>query len=187
MATGVATALEIDGEDHMRPVTWEEWVTLPIREQDQAVHTVRGPIRMPTVIVLANFARVPKKRPKLCAKTIRDRDGNRCQYTGRLLEAEEGSIDHVVPVARWAGRVGKLRLVEQGGELEKGQPPAARSRSQTFARAEAGAGNAGDGTYPQRARNSRLGAVHSRIEGFGLTSSHGRPRGSGSAQEAEQV
>jgi 5-methylcytosine-specific restriction endonuclease McrA len=100
MATGVATALEIDGEDHMRPVTWEEWVTLPIREQDQAVHTVRGPIRMPTVIVLANFARVPKKRPKLCAKTIRDRDGNRCQYTGRLLEAEEGSIDHVVPRSR---------------------------------------------------------------------------------------
>src|SRR4051795_12886169 len=79
MATGVATALEIDGEDHMRPVTWKEWVTLPIREQDQAVQTVRGPIRIPTVIVLANFARVPKKRPKLCARTIRERDGNRCQ------------------------------------------------------------------------------------------------------------
>src|SRR3954471_19800136 len=100
MATGVATALEIDGEDHMRPVTWEEWVTLPIREQDQAVQTVRGPIRMPTVIVLANFARVPKKRPKLCAKTIRDRDGNRCQYTGKLLRPEEGSLDHILPRSR---------------------------------------------------------------------------------------
>jgi len=100
MATGVATALEIDGEDHIRPVTWDEWIQLPIREQDQAVQTVRGPIRMPTVIVLANFARVPKKRPKLCAKTIRERDGNRCQYTGALLKAEEGSIDHVVPRSR---------------------------------------------------------------------------------------
>ena len=55
---------------------------------------------MPTVIVLANFARVPKKRPKLCAKTIRDRDGNRCQYTGVPLRPEEGSIDHVVPRSR---------------------------------------------------------------------------------------
>ena len=100
MATGVATALEIDGEDHIRPVSWEEWIQLPVREQDQAVQTVRGPIRMPTVIVLANFARVPKKRPKLCAKTIRERDGNRCQYTGALLKAEEGSIDHVVPRSR---------------------------------------------------------------------------------------
>src|SRR4026209_1580694 len=68
MATGVATALEIQGAHHMRPGSWEGGVRWPIREQDQAVQTVRGPIRMPTVVVLANFARVPKKRPKLCAK-----------------------------------------------------------------------------------------------------------------------
>ena len=30
MATNVATGLEIQGEDHIRPVTWEEWSTLPI-------------------------------------------------------------------------------------------------------------------------------------------------------------
>jgi|SRR6266850_684707 len=100
MATGVATALEIEGEDRIRPVRWDEWIRLPIREQDTPVHTVRGPIRMPTVIVLANFARVPKKRPKLCAKSIRERDGNRCQYTGALLKPEEGNIDHVVPRSR---------------------------------------------------------------------------------------
>jgi hypothetical protein len=46
MATNVATGLEIEGEDHIRPVTWEEWITLPIREQDEAVHTVRGQIHV---------------------------------------------------------------------------------------------------------------------------------------------
>jgi 5-methylcytosine-specific restriction endonuclease McrA len=100
MATGVATALEIASEDHIRPVTWDEWLTLPIREQDQDVNTVRGAIRVPTVIVLASFARVPKKRPKLCARTIRERDDNRCQYTGAVLRPEEGNIDHVVPRSR---------------------------------------------------------------------------------------
>src|SRR5881296_3010511 len=100
MATNVATALEIDGDDRVRPVTWDEWITLPIREQDNAVHTVRGPIRVPAVIVAVNFARVPKKRPKLCAKTIRERDGNRCQYTGKLLKPDEGSLDHVLPRSR---------------------------------------------------------------------------------------
>jgi 5-methylcytosine-specific restriction endonuclease McrA len=100
MATNAATALEIDGASHIRPVPWDEWITLPIREQDNAVLTVRGAIRVPTVIVLANFARVPKKRPKLCAKTIRERDGNRCQYTGALLRPEEGSLDHVLPRSR---------------------------------------------------------------------------------------
>ena len=100
MATNVATALDIDGENNIRPVTWDEWITLPIRDGDNAVHTVRGAIRVPTVIVALNFAKVPKKRPKLCAKTIRERDGNRCQYTGKLLHPDEGSLDHVLPRSR---------------------------------------------------------------------------------------
>lgn len=100
MATNVATALAIEGADHIRPVPWDEWITLPIRAQDQAVRTVRGPIRVPTVIVAVNFARVPKKRPKLCARAIRERDGNRCQYTGQVLRPDEGSLDHVVPRSR---------------------------------------------------------------------------------------
>src|SRR3974377_2402889 len=66
-APNVAPSLEIEGEDHIRPVTWEEWITLPIREQDESVHTVRGQIRVPTVIVAVNYAKVAKKAPQLCA------------------------------------------------------------------------------------------------------------------------
>jgi len=118
MATNVATGLEIEGEGHIRPVTWEEWITLPIRPQDNAVHTVRGAIRVPTVIVAVNYAKVPKKRPKLCARTIRERDGNRCQYTGRVLRPDEGSLDHVVPRSRggkdaWENLVWSAKEVNQ--------------------------------------------------------------------------
>ncbi len=60
-------------------------------------------IRMPTVIVAVNYARVSKKRPKLSAKNIHERDGNRCQYTGVLLHPDEGSLDHVVPRSRGGG------------------------------------------------------------------------------------
>ncbi len=100
MATNVATGLEIEGENLIRPVQWDEWITLPIRTHDNAVHTARSIIRVPTVIVAVNYARVPKKRPKLCARAIRERDGNRCQYTGVLLCPDEGSLDHVVPRSR---------------------------------------------------------------------------------------
>jgi len=55
---------------------------------------------VPTVIVAVNYAKVPKKRPKLCARAIRERDRNRCQYTGRVLRPDEGSLDHVVPRSR---------------------------------------------------------------------------------------
>jgi len=123
MATNVATGLEIErGEgaraEALRPVSWAEWIALPIREQDEAVHTVRGQIRVPTVIVAVNYAKVPKKRPKLCARAIRERDGNRCQYTGRLLRPDEGSLDHVVPRSRggvdtWENLVWSAKEVNQ--------------------------------------------------------------------------
>jgi 5-methylcytosine-specific restriction endonuclease McrA len=123
MATNVATGLEIERghgarAEALRPVTWEEWITLPIRDQDESVHTVRGQIRVPTVIVALNYAKVPKKRPKLCAKAIRERDGNRCQYTGRLLHPNEGSLDHVLPRSRggkdaWENLVWSAKEVNQ--------------------------------------------------------------------------
>jgi len=90
MAINVATGLDIEGQDSMRPVAWAEWLRLPIRPQDNCVGTPRGPIRVPTVIVLANFAKVPKKRPTLSARGIRERDRNRCQYTGKLLRPGQG-------------------------------------------------------------------------------------------------
>jgi len=100
----------------IRPVSWDEWITLPIRPQDNAVRTVRGPIRVPTVIVAVNYAKVPKKRPKLCARAIRERDGNRCQYTGRVLRPDEGSMDHVVPRSR-GGKNAWENLVWAGKEV----------------------------------------------------------------------
>lgn len=100
MATNVATGMHIESEESMFPVTWNEWLKLPVRPEDNAVHTIRGKIRVPTVIVLAQYANVPKTRPKLSSRNIRERDGNRCQYTGRVLDPNEGSIDHVVPRSR---------------------------------------------------------------------------------------
>ena len=117
MATNVATALDIEVDEvsteaavraprsgfrapNIHPVRWEEWIALPVRERDAFVNTARGPVRVPTVIVAVNYARVPVKRPKLSAKSIRERDGNRCQYTGRVLRVDEGSLDHVLPRSR---------------------------------------------------------------------------------------
>lgn len=137
MATNVATALDIElGSDAegdeasrhsppatrhspaIRPVSWDEWITLPIRAGDNFVRTARGAIRVPTVIVAVNFAKVPKKRPKLNAHNIRLRDGNRCQYTGRVLRPEEGSLDHIVPRSRggadtWENLVWSCKHVNQ--------------------------------------------------------------------------
>ena len=100
MATDVATALDIQGTDFMVPTKWEDWQNLPVRDEDASIGTSRGQIRVPTVIVVANFSCVPKKRPKFNSRTLWERDGGRCQYTGKNLAPGEGNMDHVVPQSR---------------------------------------------------------------------------------------
>ncbi|MDB6076229.1 MAG: endonuclease [Verrucomicrobiaceae bacterium] len=100
MAGDSATALDIGEDATMTPTRWEDWLQLPVRERDNAIGTARGEIRVPTVLVLARFDRVPRRRPRFSARNVWARDGGVCQYTGRKLKPSEGNIDHVVPRSR---------------------------------------------------------------------------------------
>jgi 5-methylcytosine-specific restriction endonuclease McrA len=94
---GVATAIDTET---MYPVTFKEWMKLPIRESDKSVGTVHGLVRVPTVIACVTYDQMPKKYPKFNSQNVRKRDGNRCQYTDRLLAPGEGDLDHVMPLSR---------------------------------------------------------------------------------------
>jgi 5-methylcytosine-specific restriction endonuclease McrA len=95
-----ATGLQILGADNMVPLNWGDWVNLPHNDSEEYVHTVRGDIRIPKIIILSNFDKVPKKRPKFTSKNLWQRDEGICQYTGRKLKPNEGNIDHVLPKSR---------------------------------------------------------------------------------------
>jgi 5-methylcytosine-specific restriction endonuclease McrA len=92
-----ATGLDIQGSDSMTPYKWEQWVNLPYDENASYIKTVRGDIKIPKVIILAEFDKVPQKRPKFSSKAIWRRDEGICQYTGQKLTPNEGNIDHVIP------------------------------------------------------------------------------------------
>lgn len=85
-----------------RPVDWDEWITLPIREWDFSIKSVNMTVRVPTILIAKNYDDVPKVRfgKNPSSEQIRIRDGNRCQYTGRKLTKGEQSIDHVTPRSR---------------------------------------------------------------------------------------
>ena len=100
MYRGTMTALDTTSPSSLRPVTWAEWISLPVAHEEHCVRTARGKIKLPTVVALCTYAKLHKKRPKLCAKAIRERDGNKCQYTGKVLKPGEGNLDHVVPSSR---------------------------------------------------------------------------------------
>jgi 5-methylcytosine-specific restriction endonuclease McrA len=89
----------------MVPVDWETWVTLPIRPWDDVIHSTKLTIRVPTVVIANNFHKMPMKtwRGKPSKEAIYIRDGGRCQYTGKVLDRKNATIDHVLPKSRGGG------------------------------------------------------------------------------------
>jgi hypothetical protein len=70
MASDAATGLDIS-DGNFLPTKWSDWVMLPVRDCNQAVNTPRGPVRVPTVIIAVNYARVPLRRPRFGARGVR--------------------------------------------------------------------------------------------------------------------
>lgn len=83
----------------MNPVSWEEWMTLPIRPWDLSINSPTRSIRVPTVIIATNFNKMPIKsfKGKPSKDGIWNRDQGVCQYTGRKLTKDQSTIDHVIP------------------------------------------------------------------------------------------
>lgn len=68
----------------------------PVSELEM-VRTVRTQIRIPKIILLSVFDRVPRKELKLTRRHVFERDRFTCQYCGEKLPSEELNLDHVIP------------------------------------------------------------------------------------------
>jgi 5-methylcytosine-specific restriction endonuclease McrA len=68
----------------------------PMDELD-AVHTPRTVVRLPRVILLAYFDRLPCKELKLTRNNVFERDRETCQYCGQGFQREDLNLDHVIP------------------------------------------------------------------------------------------
>ncbi len=75
-----------------------EWMDLPIRPFDNFIHTVSGPVRLPTVVVCSSYKGIMNVKAKFPTKqNIWERDNYTCVYTGQKLNKQTLSVDHVVP------------------------------------------------------------------------------------------
>jgi 5-methylcytosine-specific restriction endonuclease McrA len=100
MYSGVATGLDVLDEHTMIPRRWDDWCSSPHDESCDYIKTINNSIKIPKIIVLCNFDRVPKKRPKFTMKNIWVRDSGICQYSGKKLNSKTGNIDHIFPKSR---------------------------------------------------------------------------------------
>lgn len=100
MYAETATGLDVVGEDNMTPYRWEDWINLPYDESSDYISTVNQKIKIPKIVVLCHYDKVPMKRPKFSINGIWVRDNGICQYTGKKLSKQDGNIDHVIPKSR---------------------------------------------------------------------------------------
>jgi 5-methylcytosine-specific restriction endonuclease McrA len=100
MYTDNATALDILGEDNMVPRRWKEWIELPYNNSYDYISTTNYKVRLPKVIILCNYDKIPIRRPKFSINGVWSRDNGICQYTGKKLSKNEGNIDHIIPKSR---------------------------------------------------------------------------------------
>lgn len=79
---------------------FKSWSELSVSAHDEAVGLVGRAIRIPRVIVLVAYDRVPRRTVRFSRHNIFIRDRNRCQYCGRTFPRSELNLDHVVPRSR---------------------------------------------------------------------------------------
>jgi 5-methylcytosine-specific restriction endonuclease McrA len=76
---------------------WADWSRLRVRSGELYIQAVRQQVRVPEVIVLARYEKLPESAVAFSRRNIFKRDHYTCQYCGAQPGSEELTIDHVVP------------------------------------------------------------------------------------------
>lgn len=79
------------------PYTWDQWSTLKPQENEETINTVNYSFRIPQVIKLNSYDKIPRQRVVFCRSNLYKRDNFQCQYCAIKPGTEELTIDHVLP------------------------------------------------------------------------------------------
>jgi 5-methylcytosine-specific restriction endonuclease McrA len=90
---GIAKAVD----QQYRTFDFNSWSDLSSALHDDTISLVDRVIRVPRVILLIGYDRVPKRQVRFSRFNVFARDNNTCQYCGEKLPRSELNLDHVVP------------------------------------------------------------------------------------------
>jgi 5-methylcytosine-specific restriction endonuclease McrA len=87
-------------DEQYRTFDFESWRHLSVEVHHERVGVIDGFIRVPRVLLLSAYERVPRRHVRFSRFNIFARDNNTCQYCGKRLPRTELNLDHVVPRSR---------------------------------------------------------------------------------------
>jgi 5-methylcytosine-specific restriction endonuclease McrA len=95
---GHAHVVLSDEEGAFQTFSFNQWRDFSKQApHSETIATVSFKIRVPRVILLVMFDRLPKKEVKFTRHNIFERDRNTCQYCGQIFERKDLNLDHVIP------------------------------------------------------------------------------------------
>ena len=95
---GRAQAVVNHADGSFQTYSFREWQDFSRQKpHTDSVRTISFRIRIPRVILLLVFDRLPKKEVKFTRHNIFERDKNTCQYCGRVFDRKDLNLDHVIP------------------------------------------------------------------------------------------
>ncbi|MFV1965634.1 MAG: HNH endonuclease [Pirellulaceae bacterium] len=94
-----ARARVVDPSDYQL-YDWEDWIRLRPKDGEDSIRSVRFRLRIPEVVTLRSYDRVPSTVVTFSRRNIFKRDHYTCQYCGDQPGGDALTIDHVVPRAK---------------------------------------------------------------------------------------
>ena len=80
-----------------RTFDYASWSALSASVHEETIGVIDRVIRVPRVILLVSYDRVPRRRVRFSRFNVFARDKNKCQYCGRRFSRHELNLDHVIP------------------------------------------------------------------------------------------
>ncbi len=80
-----------------RTFDYASWSALSASVHEETIGVIDRVIRVPRVILLVSYDRVPRRRVRFSRFNVFARDKNTCQYCGRRFSRHELNLDHVIP------------------------------------------------------------------------------------------
>jgi 5-methylcytosine-specific restriction endonuclease McrA len=93
LAAGAARAMD----RQFQLFDYPSWAALGAEHGDDVVRTPSRVLKVPRIIVLQAFDRIPRGRIRFSRYNIYARDNNTCQYCNRHFDRTSLNLDHVVP------------------------------------------------------------------------------------------
>ena len=79
---------------------FDSWAALSATVHDDTIGLVNRVMRVPRVILLVAYDRVPRRHVRFSRLNIYARDRNTCQYCGETFRRSDLNLDHVIPRAQ---------------------------------------------------------------------------------------